>query len=69
MEVAFLLWMTVLCVSYGSMALYTKSLPDIPVSVVHLTLALGATKVTHKIAEGNWEKTIEKILDTFKKKV
>jgi len=69
MEVGFLLWMLVISISYSSMALTTKSLPDIPMSVVHLTLALGATKVTHRIAEGNWEKTIEKIVDSFKKKV
>lgn len=68
MEVGFLLWMIVLCGSYATMAVFTKTLPEIPTSVVHLTLALGATKVTHRIAEGNWEKTIEKILDSFKKK-
>lgn len=69
MEIGFLLWMFVLCTSYATMAVHTKNLPEIPASVVHLTLALGATKVTHRIAEGNWEKTIEKIIDTIKKKV
>lgn len=69
MEVGFLLWMIVLCTSYATMSICNKNLPEIPSSVVHLTLALGATKVTHRIAEGNWEKTIEKIIDTFKKKV
>lgn len=69
MEVGFLLWMLVVCTSYATMAITSRTLPEIPASVVHLTLALGATKVTHRIAEGNWEKTIEKVIDAVKKKV
>lgn len=66
MEIGFLLWMISLCVSWVTMNLATHSLADIPSSIVHLTLALGATKVTHRLAENNWEKIITQIIHYFK---
>ena len=68
MEIAFLSWMMVVCVSYLGMVIYNRNMPEMPSSVVHFTLALGATKVTHKVAEGKWDKIFEKVVDFFKKK-
>ena len=42
-------------------------LAELPATVVHLTLALGATKVTHRIAEANWEKVLGQFFSLFKK--
>jgi hypothetical protein len=67
-RVAFLIWMISLSVSWCAMCIHDGKLADIPPTVVHLTLALGATKVTHRIAEGNWEKVIAKALDLFKQR-
>lgn len=66
MEIGFLLWMISLCISWVAMNLASHSLAEIPSSAVHLTLALGATKVTHRLAENNWEKIIAQIIHFFK---
>jgi hypothetical protein len=66
--IGFLLWMTAVTLCWAGQSLYDHKLAELPTTVVHLTLALGATKVTHRIAEGNWEKVIENIISIFKKK-
>jgi len=68
MEIGFLLWLICVCISWTTMCLTTHTLAEVPSTVVHLTLALGATKVTHRLAENNWEKTIGKILSYLKSK-
>lgn len=68
METGFILWMVVVSLSYLGMVFHSKTMPEMPSSVVHFTLALGATKVTHQVAEGNWDKIIAKIVDFFKRK-
>ena len=66
MRMAFLLWMIALSVSWMVISLYHFQLTEIPSTVVQLTLALGATKVTHRVAEGNWEEIIKKIIEWLK---
>lgn len=66
MEIGFLLWLISLCICWVAMNLKTHSLSEIPATVVHLTLALGATKVTHRLAENNWEKIIVQIIHFLK---
>lgn len=68
MEIGFLLWLICVCISWTTMCLTTHSLAEIPETVVNLTLALGATKVTHRLAENNWESIITKIITFFKEK-
>lgn len=66
--VAFLIWTTAVTVGWIVTSLKNGKLDDLPPTVVHLTLALGATKVTHRLAEGNWEKVISQIIDLFNKR-
>jgi len=58
--------MVTLCLVWGIISFNSNKLYDLPASVVHITLALGATKVTHRIAEGNMDKIIEAITDIIK---
>lgn len=70
-SLGFLVW--IIAVSLGwvvaSVAGVWKDgkLAELPATVVHLTLALGATKVTHRIAEANWEKVLGQFFSLFKK--
>ena len=64
----FLIWMLAVTFCWAGQSIYEHKLVELPATVVHLTLALGATKVTHRIAEGNWEKIIGKVIEYFKKK-
>lgn len=66
--ISFILWMTAVTGCWVHQSFHDGKLAELPSTVVHLTLALGATKVTHRIAEGNWEKVIMSIVDYFKKK-
>lgn len=42
-------------------------LSELPETVVKLTLALGATKIGHRVAEANWEKVLTSLFSLFKK--
>lgn len=42
-------------------------LSELPETVVSLTLTLAATKVTHRIAEANWEKVLGQFFTLFKR--
>lgn len=67
-RVAFLLWMFMFSLCWGVMCISQNKLADIPPTVVHITLALGATKVSHRVAEGEWDKVIEVVAKSFAKK-
>ena len=64
----FLIWMLSVTFCWVGQSVYEHKLVELPSTLVHLTLALGATKVTHRIAEGNWEKIIGNVISIFKKK-
>jgi hypothetical protein len=68
MEVGFLMWLTVVTLCWGFLTIKDGKMADIPRTVVHVTLALGGTKVAHKLAENNWEKVAGSIVSIFKKK-
>jgi hypothetical protein len=66
-QVAFLLWIITVALCWSGISIYDKKLDDLPPTIVHLTIALGATKVTHRIAEGNWEEIIKKVISAIKR--
>ena len=68
-RVAFLLWMVTLCLVWGILSFKDSKMYDLPSTVVHITLALGATKVTHRLAEGNTDKIISAITDIIKSRL
>lgn len=68
MEIGFLLWLLCVCIAWTTMCLTTHTLAEIPSTVVNLTLALGATKVTHRLAENDWESITTKIIAFVKEK-
>lgn len=61
--IGFLLWMIALTTCWTYLTIRHEKLEDLPRAVVHLTIALGATKVTHKLAEQDWSKVAEKLID------
>lgn len=65
---SFIIWMLAVTGCWVHQSLHDGKLADLPPTIVHLTLALGATKVTHRVAEGNWEKILTSLIDCFKKK-
>jgi hypothetical protein len=67
-EVGFFLWMLFLIFSLSFLTIYLMKIPDVPSSIVHITIALSGVKITHKLAEGKWAEIIKKFLDFFKKK-
>ena len=68
MRVVLLLWMLTVCLMWGGMSIYDKKLDELPSTIVHITITLSAAKVTHRIAEGNWEDVIKKLIDAIKKR-
>jgi len=67
MRLVLLMWITTVCLMWAGMSIYDKKLNDLPPTIVHITITLSAAKVTHRVAEGNWENIIKKIVDAFKK--
>ena len=65
-RVAFLLWMVTLCLVWGVLSFNGNKMYDLQTSVIHITLALGATKVTHRVAEGNFDKIVDAITEILK---
>jgi hypothetical protein len=68
MRVAFLLWIFTVCLCWAGMSIYDKKLDELPATIVHITITLSAAKVSHRVAEGNWESVIKKVIDAFKKR-
>ena len=58
------------CVEFGVgiISIYDGKLADIPSSVVQITLAMGVTKITHRIAESNTDKIIDVVTSILKQK-
>jgi len=65
-RVTFLLWMVTLCLVWGILSFKDGKIYDLPTSIVHITLAMGATKVTHRVAEGNLDKIIDALTEILK---
>ena len=68
-RVAFLVWMLTMSVIWGAISIKDGKLADLPATVVHITLTLGATKVTHRVVEGNADKLIAAITDILKSRL
>lgn len=64
--IGFLIWMLAVTGCWTYLTIAGAKLIELPATVVHLTLALGATKVTHKLAENDWGKIVAKIVEFFK---
>jgi hypothetical protein len=58
--------MLTLCLVWGILSFKDNKIYDLPTSVIHITLALGATKVTHRVAEGNMDKIVDAITEILK---
>ena len=57
------------CGCGGAISIKDGKLADLPATVVHITLTLGATKVTHRVVEGNADKLIAAITDILKSRL
>ena len=68
MRVVLLMWVTIVCLMWAGISIHDKKLNDLPPTIVHITITLSAAKVTHRVAEGNWENVIKKLIDAFKKR-
>lgn len=64
----FFLWMIAITFCWTYLTLMGGALIELPTTVVHLTLAMGGIKVTHKLAEHDWAKVLESIVGFFTKK-
>jgi len=68
-RVAFLLWMVTMCLVWGILSFKSDKMMDIPQTVVSITMAMGATKVTHRIAESNMDKIIDALTEIVKRRL
>lgn len=70
-SLGFLFWITAVSLGWTIASIkgvFTDGkLVELPATVISLTVTLGATKVTHRIAESNWEKVLGQFFSLFKK--